>query len=177
MELPGQLEQRVSQFRQNEADRIRQCWWDKSSLLHKLESALLDGPVEDKFLEQIVSDWPSHDSAEEIDALLDKRFKQVVTDRAIAKADKQTVSSATELCIQLEFLAGLPSPAKEKDQRMKYQVDRLSKSLSGDSERLSAATEARITEQEWLTLPVLRPSNHRRFEKRIKAALQEMGLK
>ena len=59
---------------------------------------------------------------------------------------------------------------------MKYQVDRLSKTLAGDSEHLSAGAEARIAEREWLTLPVLRPRTHARFEKRIKAALQEINV-
>ena len=57
---------------------------------------------------------------------------------------------------------------------MKYQVDRLSKSLSGDSERLPAAQEARSAEQEWLTLPLLKARDHTRYERRIKKALKEL---
>ena len=168
------FDKRVADYLHKEASQIHQNWWRKSRLLHRLESALLEGVIEDSLLEDTRSKWPDS-TEEEIDHLLDDRFKIITEGNFVAKTDKQTGKQATQLCIQLEFLAGLPSPKKEKDQRMKYQVDRLSRSLSGDVERMSAAAEAQLAEQEWLTLPLLPIKAYATFERRVKAAIKEIN--
>jgi hypothetical protein len=173
-ELATRFDQRISAFQQQQADQIRQAWWDKSKILHELENARLEGPLNDQVLKKAEADWPSMQSAEEIDAKLDARMKSLSEGEEIEPINPDTADRAAELCIQLEFVAGLPSPKNEKDQRMKYQVDRLSKSLSGDTERLSALEEAHNVEQEWLTLPVLAASKHVRLQRRIKQALKKI---
>jgi hypothetical protein len=174
-EHSDRFDQRVRGYRRQQADRVRSQWWDKSRLLHELESGLLGGELDDKGIEKLEAKWPPGESAEPIDEMLDQRFRGVLEQRSVGEIDPGTAKKARDLCIQLEFLAGLPSPAKDKDLRMKYQVDRLSLSLSGEGERLSAVEEARRVEQEWLTLPVLKPADQRRFEKRIQRALGEIN--
>ena len=173
-DLADKFDQRIANYRHKEADNIRQGWWEKAKLLHQLETAILDGAVDEKITAKAQKQWPQQDSAEEIDQILNARFRLLIENPAVEEISKETSTRATELCIQLEFLAGIPSPKADKDQRMKYQVDRLSKSLSGDSERLSAAEEARSIEQEWLKLAVLPASKHKKFERRLKTALDEV---
>jgi hypothetical protein len=173
-DLAETFDQRVLAYRRTEAEKVHQAWWHKSKLLHELETALLEGAADETTIKKAVKDWPQQDSSEAIDKQLDERFSSLVASRSVDQPVRETAIRAAELSIQLEFLAGLPSPKAEKDQRMKYQVDRLSKSLSGDSERLPAAQEARSAEQEWLTLPLLKARDHTRFERRIKKALKEL---
>jgi hypothetical protein len=75
------------------------------------------------------------------------------------------------LCITLEFLAGIPSPDEDREQRMKYQVDRLAQSMSGESSRQPAGEEALEAEKTWLGLYMLPEEDFAAFSKRIKPAL------
>ena len=80
-------------------------------------------------------------------------------------------SRARALCIALEFLAGLPSPDEDRDQRMKYQVDRLAESMSGERSRQPAIEEALEAERTWLGLYSLPEADFDAFGLRIKQAL------
>jgi hypothetical protein len=75
------------------------------------------------------------------------------------------------VCIQLEFLAGLPSPEAEAQLRMQYQVNRLAQSMSGSGERQSARSEARTLENDWLGMYALPEADYSDFGKRIELAL------
>lgn len=78
---------------------------------------------------------------------------------------------ARALCIRLEFVAGLPSPDEDRDQRMKYQVDRLAESMSGASARQPATEEAHDAEKIWLGMYALPESDFEAYGKRIQKAL------
>ena len=75
------------------------------------------------------------------------------------------------MCIRLEFVAGLPSPDDDREQRMKYQVDRLAESMSGESTRQPAIDEAREAEKIWLAMYALPEADFKAYGKRIKQAL------
>ena len=53
----------------------------------------------------------------------DARLEALVNDGSVDAVHKESISTAIQLCIQLEFLAGLPSPKREKDQRMKEMLE------------------------------------------------------
>ena len=74
-------------------------------------------------------------------------------------------------CVQqeLEFLAGQPSPAEDRDLRMKYQVDRLAESMSGARIRQPATEEAREAEKTWLGLYALPAADYDAFGQRAVA--------
>jgi len=146
----------------------------KSALLHQLESAALGKPPGAKAVSAILEKWPDTVSADPMDELLNARLDRFREDPPELQVNPETTEKARQLCIQLEFLAGLPSPEAEKDLRMKYQVDRLSESMSGSRERISAIEEARLVEREWLGQEVLGRSDHAAFEQRIKTALHEI---
>jgi hypothetical protein len=80
-------------------------------------------------------------------------------------------AQARTLCIGLEFIAGLPSPDDDRDQRMQYQVDRLADSMSGKTVRQPATDEARDAETTWLGMYRLPESDFKAFGQRIKQAL------
>ena len=78
---------------------------------------------------------------------------------------------ARALCIGLEFLAGLPSTEEDREQRMKYQVDRLAQSMSGEIARQPANEEALEAEKTWLGFYALPESDFAAIGKRVKLAL------
>jgi len=170
-EMAARFERLVHSLRRRQADLVRQGWWRKSAILHEVETALLGGTADDGLLDRARAEWPAEKTDEALDRELDTRFRAVLDTREVEAINPGTAARAAELCIQLDFLAGLPSPEQEKEQRMKYQVDRLSRTLAGEGGALSAAQEAGIAEQEWLKLPVLSPRDRARFEKRIRTAL------
>ena len=55
---------------------------------------------------------------------------------------------------------------------MKYQVDRLAESMSGESPRLSAHEESREVEKRWLAMYALPEADYSAFGKRVDQALK-----
>jgi hypothetical protein len=93
-------------------------------------------------------------------------------DPALAEDELEKMKEqARALCIQLEFIAGIPSPDEERDRRMKYQVDRLAESMSGEHQRQPATQEARAAEKVWLGMFVLPAQDFDHFGGRIRQAL------
>jgi hypothetical protein len=78
---------------------------------------------------------------------------------------------ARDLCIRLEFLAGLASPEEDRERRMQYQVDRLAGSMSGEITRQPVAQEASQAEHEWFAMYALPEADFKAFGERIKNAL------
>ena len=87
------------------------------------------------------------------------------------KNQDEDTQTAAALCIQLEFLAGLDSPKEYADERMAYQVDRLSKTLGDASSRLPVMDELHAIESRWYGLGPLSaeetPALQQRFDQSI----------
>jgi len=81
---------------------------------------------------------------------------------------------ARGLCIRLEFLAGQASPDEDREQRMKYQVDRLAGLMSGEITRQPVGEEAAEVEREWLGMYALPEQDFAAFGARIKQALSNI---
>ena len=103
--------------------------------------------------------------------LLEAQLRPAVLQPLRDAAQHRKREQARNLCIALEFLAGLSSPDEDRDQRMKYQVDRLAQSMSGVSIRQPASDEALEAEKTWLGLYALPEADFTGFGKRIKRAL------
>jgi exonuclease SbcC len=159
---------------EHKAERaLRDTWWEKAALLHKAESAAHAGKLTQALKTRLRKAWPAEQSGEDLDTQLEARFETALGEGpAPAPEGTAEQETARKLCICLEFLAGLPSPAQEKDLRMQYQVDRLSESLSGERKRMSAVDEAKMLEAEWLALPWIPDRDYDVFGKRIKKALK-----
>jgi exonuclease SbcC len=172
-DMAAKFDRSVAGLRTSLAEARREDRWDKARLLHKLELASSKTALKPAEISKAEKKWVQG-ADDETDRILDERFQSVISDGFKASTSKDTVQSASLLAIQLEFLAGLASPDSDKQLRMSYQVERLSKSLSGEGERLSAIEEARKAEHEWLKLPLLPARAYTGFERRISAALKDI---
>ena len=171
-------QQRLDQARQSESDTQRQRWHEKFDLCQRLESAILAGDEAAEIIKHADSGWPDGDT--DNDQLLDQRLALARAALAAGSFDSKTVKDntarAAHLCIQLEFLAGLESPKKDHDARMKYQVERLSLTLSDASSRLPPWEEAQQLEQQWLQLGPVTESKLKSLNNRFKRAFKEVRL-
>lgn len=173
----GQLkdfEQRLESFKGRLERDQRQCWWDKAALLHELESGLLKAVPSEKVAGALRKRWPQEQVESDLDQELNARFEAALDANECLQYEQTSADRARQLCIQLEFLAGLASPEADREARMQYQVERLSRSMTGDLKRQSAVEEAHEAEREWLTLAVLKPREYARYGKRIRAALEQI---
>ncbi|MGA9575213.1 MAG: DUF349 domain-containing protein [Lysobacterales bacterium] len=174
--LVEQYEQRVKQDQQQHVNATRERIWLKSALLHELSVSgrTAKGELSKKTATKVASAWPGDSSDDALESRMDKICKEILAGENPTPTDEeigQMRSQARVLCIALEFLAGLPSPQEDREQRMKYQVDRLAESMSGARTRQPATEEALEAENTWLGLYALPESDFETFGKRIKQAL------
>ena len=174
--LVDEYEQRVKQAQQQHVEANRERMWLKSALLHELTvtGRTAKGALSKKTETRVTKAWPEDSSNDELESSMDQTCKEMLAGKTNDLTDKEVESMCTQaraLCIALEFLAGLPSPDEDRDQRMKYQVDRLAQSMSGEIARQPANEEALESENIWLGLYALPDTEFDSFGKRIKKAL------
>ena len=137
------------------------------------------GAISKKAETSVKKSWPDDGSDDTLECKLDQIFNEVLAGEGTGLLTEDEIDSMREearlLCIGLEFVAGLPSPEEDRDQRMKYQVDRLAESMSGESARQPAADEARDAEKIWLVMYSLPEADFNAFGKRIKQALLKIS--
>lgn len=78
--------------------------------------------------------------------------------------------AAKNLCIAIEYLAGLDSPAAEQDARMSYQVERLAARMGQGEQQASPRDELRQLESQWAALIPLHPDHQEDLLRRFKTA-------
>jgi len=88
---------------------------------------------------------------------------------------EENSAAARQLCIQAEFLAGIASPAEDREARMAYQVERLAGHLGGGHSS-DAAAELDELQRRWLEVYPLLPAAEPELRKRFETAL-DMALK
>jgi len=92
-------------------------------------------------------------------------FEQAWEQRSETAADSQ---DATDLCIQMEILAGIDSPATDKTRRMELQVQRLAQGLGQSTD---PDTERQQLVNNWLTLQASAIQSQR-FNQAVEASLK-----
>jgi len=165
----------AEQLQQLNADRER--WWLKSALLHELtvSGKTAKGSLSKRTAAKVTKAWPEDSSDDEFENSMDQACTSILAGEMVTLNDSevdQLKAEARALCIRLEFIAGLPSPEEDRDQRMKYQVDRLAESMSGDAARQPASEEASEAERSWLSMYALPEADYEILGKRIKTALK-----
>ncbi|MDX2428603.1 MAG: DUF349 domain-containing protein [Xanthomonadales bacterium] len=175
-DMVAEYQQRVEQAQQQQAKSDRERWWLKSALLHELTvtGRTAKGALSKKTEKRVTNVWPEDGSDDAFESRMDQICKDILAgETPVLNADEieDIQTQARALCITLEFLAGLPSPAEDRDQRMKYQVDRLAQSMSGATPRQAANEEALEAEKTWLGFYALPEADFGTFGKRIKRAL------
>ncbi len=174
--LVEDYQQRVKQTELQQVDADRERRWLKSALLHELTvtGKTAKGSLSKKTENKVTKTWPADSSDEPLEKAMDHACADLLAGKASEASQDEIEDLKTQahlLSIRLEFVAGLPSPDEDRDQRMKYQVDRLAESMSGESARQPASDEASEAEQVWLRMYALPEPDFLAFGKRIKKAL------
>ena len=175
--MVADYQQRIEQAQQQQVEIVRERLWLKSALLHELmvSGRTAKGSISKKTETKVGKDWPADTSADELELSMDKTCKDILAGQspdAVTDNSDALLAKARLLCIRLEFVAGLPSPDEEQEQRMQYQVDRLAESMSGETVRQLASEEAIEAEKTWLGMYALAEPEFKVFGNRIKLALK-----
>ena len=178
-EMVEKFEKRVKQSEQTQVKTNRERWWLKSSLLHELtvSGRTAKGALSKRTAARVTKAWPEDGSDDAFEGIMDNICKDILAGNETGLTDEEIEIKRTQaraLCISIEFLAGLSSPDEDRDQRMKYQVDRLAQSMSGESARIPASEEALEAEKTWLGLYALPEEDFGAFGKRVKRALSSI---
>ena len=174
--LVDDYQQRVKQAELQQVDADRERRWLKSALLHELTvtGRTAKGALSKKTENKVTKAWPEDSSDESLEQTMDKSCTELLAGKTGETSEDEIEdlkAQARLLSIRLEFVAGLPSPDEDRDQRMQYQVDRLAESMSGESARQPAIEEAHDAEIIWLGMYALPEPEFKAFGKRIKQAL------
>ena len=174
--LVEDYQQRVKQAELQQVDADRERRWLKSALLHELTvtGRTAKGALSKKTESKVTKAWPADSSDESLEQSMDQACAELLAGKIAESSEDEIEELKTQarlLSIRLEFVAGLPSPDEDRDQRMQYQVDRLAESMSGESARQPALEEARDAEIIWLGMYALPEPDFKAFGKRIKQAL------
>jgi exonuclease SbcC len=148
---------------------------ERAGLCARLEAAVLAD--EEQVLDAVRAEYEAAPPAPPaLAAGLAQRWQ-----RAVAAAEGEAFSEEElaaagqrrrELCLRLEILAGIESPAEDRPLRMDLQVRRLNEGMTS-GQRPSPADEARALEAEWLQVgPVARPQDE--LQARVRAALERL---
>jgi hypothetical protein len=169
-------ERKVASAERQQRDAERERLWLKFYLLHELavSGRTAKGAVSKKTQARVAENWPGEEADDELEhSMAQARDDLLAGDKPTL--DDETLNDMRErarhLCIHLEFLAGQPSPEEDREQRMKYQVDRLADSMAGEIQRRPVREEAREVEHEWMTMYTLPEEEFKAFGERVRQAL------
>ena len=167
---------RVEQVQVQQVKTNRERLWLKSAMLHELavSGRTAKGALSKKTEARVSKAWPGDSSDDALEVHMDRISKDILGGSTTELSEEEVEAMQTQarsLCIGLEFLAGLSSPEEDREQRMKYQVDRLAQSMSGEITRQPANEEALESEKTWLGFYALPESDFAAFGKRVKLAL------
>lgn len=87
-------------------------------------------------------------------AHLDALLAEAESRHAGANGSDAADSLAADLCVRMEFLAGLPSPEEDRQRRMDYQVSRLADRMRGSDERSGLGEEIEALLASWRDLEI-----------------------
>ncbi len=130
--------------------------------------------------EKIIAEWPSTAAKTDIDKLLDTKLQTLQKALQAGSIDfnnnSENLDLYRDLCLSLEYLAGLESPPAEKEQRMQLQIERLSASMSGEKTRLPLQQEVAELEINWYQLEFIPQAQYMSYSKRFNQAMHELQL-
>lgn len=179
-----QFEQRCQQQLRTDELRELQVLRDKAHLCGRIEALLTaeqpDGAV---LVEQARQEWASlsglRKSLEEpVRRRFDAACQAVIEGGQARQSLLQTLEANLEskkvLCLRLEILAGAETPPEFVQEKMEYQIARLSESLAESSSTHSppqAMEEARAIEREWYLTGTIPSEMNESLELRFQRAL------
>ena len=107
--------------------------------------------------------------------LTDKRLSKKLSQRFsnYETTNEDYIDTAGSILIATEYLTGSATPDAYKDKRLAYQVDELSKRMSGE-ESMPASDKAMSLLNEWFTLPGADKAFIKENDKRIKKSIKSL---
>jgi len=183
---PGRLVQRFDKAQARFAERIEQL---HERARQQAEQALASraAQIQQLWEKRLAGEPVSVDSAETGDSESELEQKlSTVTERiadpdtsvdALTETTEKNAELARQVVVEMEFLAGMDSPADDQKRRMDYQVKRLASRLGDRSQQPDLVTELASLQHRWLTSLPHPPKVHselaKRFEK-CQTVLQKM---
>ena len=170
------LEQRFRQAREHVArvitDAARKTRLQRFT--HALQKYRLLRDIESGRMtqDQAATNWSDLNVARsEFDPLLQARLDRYASDGISTEPD---TDAAADLMVRLEFLAGIESPAAERQRRMDHQVQRLSSRMRGGASS-DPETELVALLREWFSLDAMPTANFdERFAKAATVAIDNL---
>jgi hypothetical protein len=106
-------------------------------------------------LSEIQAAWISYNKLEDakLEAAIEQRFQQACTGKT--NFIENALKIKEKLCVRMEMLAGIDSPAESLETRLAYQVERLSATFHGEKvESIEPQIEAEEIERKWYLIAV-----------------------
>jgi len=101
-------------------------------------------------LSEIQTTWTDYDKLEdaELEAAIEQRFQQACAGQP--NFSENALKVKEKLCVRMELLAGIDSPAESSEMRLAYQVERLSANFHGEEiKTVEPQIEAEEIERRW----------------------------
>ena len=168
------LEQRYRKAREAIESGLKQAARRKrlASFTQTLEKYALLRAVESgtQSTESATTSWAEPPAPAAFAAALDARLARAPTAAASGERDEE---SARDLLVELEFFAGLDTPAEDRQRRMNFQVQRLASRMR---DRAGATPESELTRlfQAWLTQATQSAELEDRFARAAAAAVETL---
>ena len=181
--VPPGLRKRFDQAVQGWRQRLAQARRDRvraeSAQIVKLAQTLQQAWIDRVDGKPVTSD-PDRGSIEDVSArLLTERLARIADAGAELDALQAEVAESTararQVVIEMECLAGLETPAEDKQQRMDYQIQRLSHRLGEGAPRTDLNTEFDALQKRWIESFPHDPAAHAALKKRFEAAERILG--
>jgi predicted component of type VI protein secretion system len=136
---------------------------EKYALLRALETGAQTG-------EAIAPAWTELPASTDFAAALDARFTLAASSPVMAESNED---AARNLLVDLEFFAGLETPAEDRQRRMNFQVQRLASRMR---DRGVATPETELTRllQAWFAQTAQQPELEDRFLRAATAAIETL---
>jgi len=175
---PGRLVQRFDKAQARFSERIEQL---HERARQQAEQALASraAQIQQLWEKRLAGEPIAVDSAGAGDSRPESELEQklvAVTDRiadpessvdALTETTEQNAELARQVVVEMEFLAGMDSPADDQKRRMDYQVKRLASRLGDRSQQPDLATELASLQHRWLTSLPHPPKIHSELAKRF----------
>ena len=137
---------------------------DKAKLCQEIEQGILEASeAEEKW-----SELPQV-SETKLEKQIQKRFNSALKN----KQNDEFVESATQFLIASEYLTGNATPEEDKELRLNYQVEVLSKRMSGE-ESLSVSEQASSLLKQWYLLDGSQEEFLKKNQSRIENVIQQL---
>lgn len=175
--------QAVEVARRRQAEAGRQRLLGKAALCDALEG-LLFAAAQPAEAERLASAWQGLTALADtrLEQALSARFEQALTQLRSGTERDDLIAAAQEnldkrqaLCLQMEILAGLDSPAAFAEARLAMQVQRLAGAMTGQMSEAERQAQTQQLLEEYCSIGPIPPEEASALQSRVEAVLASAG--